>query len=76
MEREYAAAERLIGEKPEMRYWHAIALLTLGKSDDGIAMLSEIATRDRNWVELTLRLPSMKWLPDPSVTERVRKLLK
>jgi hypothetical protein len=39
-------------------------------------MLSEIATRDRNWVELTLRLPSMKWLPDPSVTERVRKLLK
>jgi uncharacterized Ntn-hydrolase superfamily protein len=75
MEREYADAERLIGENPEMRYWHAIALLTLGKSDDGIAMLAEIAARDRNWIELTLRLPSMKWL-DQSITERIRKLLK
>jgi len=76
MEREYAAAERLIGENPEMRYWHAIALLGLGKHDDGIAMLAEIAARDRNWIELTLRLPSMKWLSDSSVTERIRKLLK
>lgn len=76
MEREYAAAERLVGENPEMRYWHAIALLGLGKNDDGIAMLSEIAARDRNWIELTLRLPSMKWLSDSSVTERIRKLLK
>ena len=76
MEREYAAAERLAGDNPEMRYWHAIALLTLGKSDDGIAMLREIAARDRNWIELTLRLPTMKHLSDPSVVERVGKLLK
>ena len=75
IEREYVPAERLAGENPEMRYWHAIALLTLGKSDDGIAILSEIAALDRNWIELTLRLPSMKWL-DPSITERIRKLLK
>jgi uncharacterized Ntn-hydrolase superfamily protein len=76
MEREYAAAERLIGENPEMRYWHAIALLGLGKSDDGIAMLSEVAARDRNWVELTLRLPAMMLRRESSVTERIRKLLK
>jgi uncharacterized Ntn-hydrolase superfamily protein len=76
MEREYEAAERLIGENPEMRYWHAIALLGLGRSDDGIAMLAEIAARDRNWIELTLRLPAALLLPDPSVTERIRKLLK
>jgi uncharacterized Ntn-hydrolase superfamily protein len=76
MEREYAAAEQLIGENPEMRFWHAISLLTLGKTDDGIAMLAEIAARDRNWIELALRLPSMKWLSDPSISERIRKLLK
>jgi uncharacterized Ntn-hydrolase superfamily protein len=76
LEREYEAAERLIGENPEMRYWHAIALLGLGKSDDGIAMLAEVAARDRNWVELTLRLPAALLLLDPSVTERIRKLLK
>ena len=75
MEREYAAAERFIGENPEMRYWHAIALLRLGKSDEGIAMLREIASRDRKWIELTLRLPAMMLLPDLSITERIRKLL-
>jgi uncharacterized Ntn-hydrolase superfamily protein len=76
MEREYAAAERLSGENPEMRYWHAVALLGLGKSDEGIAMLREVAARDCNWVELTLRLPAMFLRIDSSVTERIRKLLK
>jgi uncharacterized Ntn-hydrolase superfamily protein len=76
MEREYAAAESFIGENPEMRYWHAIALLRLGRSDDGIAMLREVASRDRNWVELTLRLPAMFLRADPSLIERIRELLK
>ena len=75
-EREYAAAERAIGDNPEMRYWHAIALLGLGKIDDGIAMLAEIAARDRNWAELTLRLPQPMLPVPPAVIERVRKLLK
>lgn len=76
IEREYAAAERLVGENPEMRFWHAIALLMLGKIDDGIAMLGEIGARDRNWIELTLRLPTMRHLSDSTITERIRKLLK
>ena len=76
MEREYAAAERLIGENPEMRYWHAISLLRLGKTDDGIAILREVAARDRNWVELTLRLPAMFLRSDSALTERIRNLLK
>jgi uncharacterized Ntn-hydrolase superfamily protein len=76
MEREYAAAERLIGENPEMRYWHAIALLGHGKIDEGIAMLHEVAARDRNWVELTLRLPAMFLRADSALTERIRNLLK
>jgi hypothetical protein len=48
----------------------------LGKSDDGIAILGEIAARDRNWVELALRLREIGRLPDSSVIERIRKLLK
>src|SRR6266481_6256569 len=76
MEREYAAAERAIGENPEMRYWHAIALLGFGKTDDGIAMLREVAARDRNWIELTLRLPANFLRADSALTERIRKLLK
>ncbi len=76
MEREYTAAERAIGENPEMRYWHAIAVLGFGKIDDGIAMLREVAARDRNWVELTLRLPANFLRADSALTERIRKLLK
>ncbi|HYK65344.1 MAG TPA: DUF1028 domain-containing protein [Patescibacteria group bacterium] len=73
-EREFSEAERLIGDNPEMRYWHAIALLGIGKIDDGLAILREVGRRDRNWIELTLRLPTLM-LADASLKERVRKLL-
>jgi uncharacterized Ntn-hydrolase superfamily protein len=73
-EREFTQAEQLIGDNPEMRYWHAIALLGLGKVDDGLAILREVARRDRNWIELTLRLPTLM-LADSSLKDRVRKLL-
>ena len=71
-EREFAEAERLIGDNPEMRYWHAIALLGLGKIDDGLAILREVGRRDRNWIELTLRLPAVMLQRDVSLIERPR----
>src|SRR5208337_331041 len=74
-EREFSAAERLIGDNPEMRYWHGIALLGLGKIDDGLAILREVGRRDRNWIELTLRLPGAILPRDVSFTEKIRKLL-
>jgi uncharacterized Ntn-hydrolase superfamily protein len=74
-EREFAEAERLIGGNPEMRYWHAVALLGLGRTDDGLAILREVGRRDRNWIELTLRLPGLLLAVDPRLKDRVRKLL-
>jgi uncharacterized Ntn-hydrolase superfamily protein len=74
-EREFTAAERLIGDNPEMRYWHAISLLSLGKIDDGLAILREVGQRDRNWIELTLRLPDFISRADAALKDRVRKLL-
>jgi uncharacterized Ntn-hydrolase superfamily protein len=74
-EREFTAAERLIGDNPEMRYWHAMSLLSLGKIDDGLAILREVGRRDRNWIELTLRLPDFRLRADASLKDRVRKLL-
>jgi uncharacterized Ntn-hydrolase superfamily protein len=74
-EREFTAAERLIGDNPEMRYWHAMSLLSLGKIDDGLAILREVGRRDRNWIELTLRLPDFISRADASLKDRVRKLL-
>jgi uncharacterized Ntn-hydrolase superfamily protein len=74
-EREFTAAERLIGDNPEMRYWHAMSLLSLGRIDDGLAILREVGLRDRNWIELTLRLPDFRLRADSSLKDRVRKLL-
>jgi uncharacterized Ntn-hydrolase superfamily protein len=74
-EREFGVAERCIGDNPEMRYWHAIALIGLGKIDDGLAILLEVGRRDRNWIELTLRLPEVLAPGVSAVKERVRKLL-
>ncbi|MDO8433931.1 MAG: DUF1028 domain-containing protein [Candidatus Binatus sp.] len=75
MDREYENAERLIGDNPEMRYWHAVALLSLGQIEPGLAMLKEIGARDRNWIELTLRLPAMMLRRDPAVLQRIKNLL-
>ena len=74
-EREFTDAERLIGDNPEMRYWHAMSLLSLGKIDDGLAILNEVGRRDRNWIEMTLRLPDFRLIADASLKDRVRKLL-
>jgi uncharacterized Ntn-hydrolase superfamily protein len=74
-QREFADSERLIGDNPEMRYWHAMSLLSLGKIDDGLAILREVGLRDRNWIELTLRLPDFRLRADSSLKDRVRKLL-
>ena len=74
-EREFTAAERLIGDNPEMRYWHGIALLQLGKIDDGLAILKEVGRRDRKWIELTLRLPVLLFAGDASLKDRITKLL-
>ena len=74
-EREFTDAERLIGDNPEIRYWHAIALLGLGKIDDGLAILREVGRRDRHWIELTLRLPTILFRRDDSVIAKIGKLL-
>ncbi|HZP44800.1 MAG TPA: DUF1028 domain-containing protein [Candidatus Binataceae bacterium] len=74
-EREYAAAERLVGNNPEMRFWHAIALLGLGNVDRGLGLLREIAQRDRNWITLALRLPEMFLANRSELEPRIRALL-
>jgi uncharacterized Ntn-hydrolase superfamily protein len=75
MESEYNVAERLIGDNPEMRYWHAIALLGIGQVEPALAMLKAIGARDPNWIELTLRLPDMMLPRDPGVLQRIKDLL-
>jgi uncharacterized Ntn-hydrolase superfamily protein len=70
--RQYAAAEELIGANPEMKFWHAVALFKVGRIDDGIAKLREAGAGDGNWFELALRLPAAILAADPYLHARIR----
>ncbi|HUA34260.1 MAG TPA: DUF1028 domain-containing protein [Candidatus Binataceae bacterium] len=71
---EFETASRLIGDNPEMRFWHAVGLLSTGKTDEGIAKLRAVAAIDRNWITLALRLPPFMLPVDAAVKERISKI--
>ncbi len=60
--REYSAAERMIPNNLEMKYWHAVALVNAGRLEESLPMFREIFAADPNWLELTPRLPKVDLL--------------
>jgi uncharacterized Ntn-hydrolase superfamily protein len=70
--REYSAAERLVPDNAEMIYWHAVALVNMGRVDESLPLFRRVFQMDRNWVELTPRLPRSGLLPDDAaLIERI-----
>ena len=70
--REYSAAEKLVPGNAEMTYWHAVALVNMGKIGESLPLFRKVFTLDRNWVELTRRLPKSGLLPDdPTLMARL-----
>ena len=55
---EYTAAETMFPDNLEMQYWHAITLANGGKIAEAAAMLKKIYKKEKNWQELTRRLPA------------------
>ncbi len=64
--REYGAAEKLVPDSAEMTYWHAVALVNMGRVDESLPLFKRVFAMDRNWIELTPRLPKSGLLPDDS----------
>lgn len=62
--REYSAAEKLVPNNAEMIYWHAVALVNMGRVDDSLPLFRRVFAMDRNWLTLTPRLPKSGLLPD------------
>jgi uncharacterized Ntn-hydrolase superfamily protein len=60
--REYGTAEKMIPENIEMKYWHAVALVNVGRLDESLPLFKEVFTADPNWAELTPRLPKVDLL--------------
>jgi uncharacterized Ntn-hydrolase superfamily protein len=72
---QFRAAEALQPENLELRYWHGVNLLSGGHIEEGLAILSDVISRNRNWLELTLRLPDAGLAEfDEDLLARIRKL--
>lgn len=62
---EYSKAETMFPNNLEMKYWHAITLANNGNVNEAIKMLREVYKKDKNWKELTSRLPEVGLLTLP-----------
>jgi uncharacterized Ntn-hydrolase superfamily protein len=72
--REYSAAAALAPGNVEMVYWHAVALVNMGRVDESLPLFRQVFRADRNWVTLTPRLAAAGLLPkDPAVIDRIVK---
>src|SRR5947209_8265441 len=72
--REYSAAERLVPDSAEMIYWHAVALVNMGRVDDAMPLFRKVFATDKNWATLTPRLSKVGLLPDDAkLIERILK---
>ena len=75
--REYSAAEKLVPDNAEMIYWHAVALVNMGRVDESLPLFRKVFTMDNNWATLTPRLPKSGLLPDdPKLIERIISVTK
>ena len=70
--REYSAAEKLVPDSAEMIYWHAVALVNMGRVEESLPLFRKVFAMDRNWLTLTPRLPKSGLLPDdPKIINQI-----
>ena len=75
--REYSAAEKLVPDNAEMIYWHAVALVNMGRMGESLPLFRKVFAMDKNWATLTPRLPKAGLLPnDPKVIEQILSVIK
>lgn len=54
---EYKAAMEMFPGNLEMKYWTAVTLANNGRVDESLTMFNYVFANDKNWKELTRRLP-------------------
>ena len=59
---EYGAAMKMFPDNLEMQYWAAITLANNKQVDKALPILKKVFAKDKNWKELTKRLPSVNLL--------------
>jgi len=68
----YAAAESILGDNLEARYWHAVAMVNAGEIDRALPIFAAIFAKGDNWRILTPRLVESGFLEaDPETLARI-----
>lgn len=62
---EYRLAMKMFPDNLEMQYWTAITLVNNKQTAQALPMFKRIFAKDRNWKELTRRLPAVQLLTVP-----------
>jgi uncharacterized Ntn-hydrolase superfamily protein len=72
--KEYNTSMQMFPENLEMKYWTAVTLANNGKLNEALPIFKEVFARDKNWLELTKRLPKSDLLKVSD--EEMRSILK
>jgi uncharacterized Ntn-hydrolase superfamily protein len=68
----YAAAGALVPDNAEMAYWHAVALVNMGRADEALPVFAKAYRLHPKWRDLTPRLSKVGLLPDdPKLIARI-----
>ncbi len=59
---EYSAAQEMVPDNLEMKYWTAISLANKNNLEQAIGLLKKVFEKDKNWRILTERLPDAELL--------------
>ncbi len=69
---EYEQARSLVPDNLEFPFWHAVALLSLGRMEQATESFREVFARDGNWAILGVRMARSGLMPcDTATAERV-----
>ncbi len=71
--REYGAAEAMFPDNMEMKFWHAVSLVNVGRVDESLPLFKTIFINDVNWATLIPRLPKSGVLTADDAT--IKKIL-
>ncbi len=70
--RQYSSAAQLAPGNMEMVYWHAVALVNMGRVDESLPLFRRVFEAEKNWLTLTPRLVTAGLLPsDQKVIDRI-----
>ncbi len=61
--REYSAAEAMVPSNDEFVFWHAVTLVTNGRTDDSLPLFARAFRMNPAWMLLVPRLPAVGQLP-------------